>query len=153
MIAMVRKPELETRVRSILDPSRRRAHAGIIVRCAIAFAAVTLILPIAVTRQRVYAQGKVYKLAKGMTPPSLISRVEPQYTPEAQDARIEGTVKLSAEVTPEGIAQNIRVAKSLDPGLDANAVSALSNWRFKPGMKDGEPVTIAVIIEVNFHLK
>lgn len=152
-IAMVREPELETRVRSILDPSRRRAAAGLFVRCAIALAAVALILPIAVTRQSVYAQGKVYKVSDGVTAPKLLSKVEPVYTQEAEDAKIEDDVKLQAEITPAGIAENITVVTSLDPGLDANAVTAVSNWRFKPGMKDGEAVTVAATIEVNFHLK
>src|SRR6202043_1555128 len=77
-IAMVRKPELEARVRSILDPSRRRASAGLFVRCAIALAAVALIVPIAVTRQKVHAQGKVYKLGPGMKQPKIIVKVEPE---------------------------------------------------------------------------
>ena len=152
-IAMVRKPELETRVRSILDPSRRRAGAGTLVRCAIALAAVALILPIAVTRQSVHAQGKVYKIGNGVSQPSIISKVEPDYTPEAKDAKIEGIVRLQVEITTAGNAENIVVVKSLDPGLDANAVTAVSNWRFKPGMKDGEPVAVYATIEVNFHLK
>jgi protein TonB len=79
--------------------------------------------------------------------------VEPEYTPEAKDAGLEGAVVIKAEVSPDGVPQNISVVKSLDPGLDANAVTAVSQWRFKPGMKDGEPVTVAVKIEVNFHLK
>lgn len=152
-IAMVRKPELETRVRSILDPSRRRAGAGILVRCAIALAAIALILPIAVTRQSVHAQSKVYKMGDGVTQPKILSKVEPEYTQDAKDAWIEGPVTLKVVITPEGKAENIVVAKSLDPGLDANAVSAVSNWRFQPGMKDGEAVSVAAIIEVNFHLK
>jgi TonB family protein len=151
-IAMVRKPELEARVRSILDPSRRRASAGLFVRCAIALAAVALILPIAVTRQSVHAQGKVYNMAPGMKQPKIISKVEPQYTEEARDAKIEGSVTLKAEVTPAGVAENIVVVKSLDPGLDANAITAVSQWRFEPGMKDGESVTVAVNIQINFHL-
>ena len=64
---MIRKPDLETRVRSILDPSRRRTAAGLLLRCAIALAALALIFPIALTRQSVHAQGKVYKMTKDMT--------------------------------------------------------------------------------------
>jgi TonB family protein len=152
VVPMVRSPELETRVRSILDPSRRRVTAGILMRCAIALAAAALIVPIAVTRQSVHAQGKVYKVGDGVSQPSIIYKVEPVYTPEAKEEKIQGAVKLEAEITPLGIADNIRVVKGIDPGLDANAVTAVSNWRFKPGMKDGEAVTVAVTIEVNFRL-
>jgi TonB family protein len=152
-IAMVRKPELETRVRSILDPSRCRVSAGLIVRCAIALAAIGLILPIAVTRQKVHAQGKVYRIGDGVSQPSIIHKEEPQYTPEAKDEKIQGTVRLRVEITPEGRAQNFIVQKSLDPGLDANAIAAVWNWRFKPAMKDGEPVAVIATIEVTFHLE
>jgi TonB family protein len=144
---MIRKPELETRVRSILDPSRPRSSAGILIRCAIAVAALALVLPIALT-----AQGKVYKLTKDMTAPRVLYKEEPQYTPEAKNDKIEGTVVIQAEIMIDGSAQNIRVTRSLDPGLDANAITAVSHWRFQPGMKDGEPVNVAVTIEMNFHL-
>jgi TonB family protein len=148
VIPMISKPELETRVRSILDPARRRASVSFLARLAIAVAAVALIFPVAV----IHAQGKVYKVGGDVTAPRILSKVEPEYTPEAKDAKIEGTVKLQAEVTPAGIAENIRVITSLDAGLDANAVTALSNWRFQPGTRNGDAVTVAVTIEVNFHL-
>jgi TonB family protein len=153
VVAMVRGSRLETRVRSILDPSSRRASAGILVRCAIALAAAALIFPIAVTRQKVHAQGKVYKMADGVSQPRVIYKVEPEYTQEAKDEGIEGAVKLQVEITPRGTAENIHVLKSLDPGLDTNAVTAVSNWRFQPGMKDGEAVTVAATIEISFHLE
>jgi TonB family protein len=152
VIPMIRKPELETRVRSILDPSRRRAAAGILMRCAVALAALALIFPIALTRQSVHAQGKVYKMSDGVTAPSIIRKVEPEYTPEAKADKIEGMVVLQMEIMIDGSAQNIRVTRSLDPGLDQSAVNAVSMWQFKPGMKDGQPVTVAATIEVNFHL-
>jgi TonB family protein len=151
-IAMVGKPELEARVRSILDPTRRRSGASVVVRCAIALAAVALIVPVVATRQMVYAQGKVYKVGEA-SPPRLITKVEPEYTQEAKDAGIEGPVHLKVVITPAGTAENIVVVKSLEPGLDANAVSAVSQWQFKPGMKDGEAVAVYATIEVNFHLK
>jgi TonB family protein len=152
-IAMVGKPELEARVRSILDPSRRRSGASLLVRCAIALAAVALIVPVVATRQMVYAQGKVYKIGDGVSQPRILSKVEPEYTQEAKDAGIEGAVVLKVEISTAGKAENIVVAKSLEPGLDANAVSAVSQWQFKPGMKDGEAVAVYATIEVNFHLK
>ncbi len=153
VIPMIRKPELETRVRSILDPSRRRAAAGILVRCAIALAAVALILPIAVTRQRVFAQGPIYKIGDGVSQPTIVHKQEPQYTPEAKDAGIQGTVTLRVVISTTGYAEDIRVIKSLDPGLDANAITAVSNWQFKPGKKDGQPVAVYATIEVTFHLQ
>jgi TonB family protein len=62
-------------------------------------------------------------------------------------------VRLRVEITPEGRAQNFIVQKSLDPGLDANAIASVWNWRFKPAMKDGEPVAVIATIEVTFHLE
>lgn len=149
---MVRRPELETRVRSILDPQRPRASAGFLVRCAIALAAVALIVPIAVTRQRVYAQGQVYRIGNGVSQPSVLYKEEPRYTEEAKDDKIEGTVTLQLEITAEGRPENIRVKQSLGHGLDENAIAAVQNWRFKPGVKDGQPVAVYANIEVTFHL-
>jgi protein TonB len=37
-------------------------------------------------------------------------------------------------------------------GLDEKAVEAVRQYRFKPGMLNGEPVAVAVNIEVNFHI-
>lgn len=153
VIPMVRRPDLETRVRSILDPSSRRASAGIFVRCAIALVAAMLTFPIAVTRQSVHAQGKVYRMSDGIAAPKVIYKVEPDYTPQAKDDKIEGTVRLQVEITPDGGAENISVLQSLDRGLDANAISAIERWRFRPGTKDGEPVTVLATIEVTFHLE
>lgn len=153
VIPMIRRPELETRVRSILDPSRRRAAAGWLVRCAIALAALALILPIAVTRQKVYAQGQVYKIGDGVSQPAIVHKEEPQYTEEAKDAGTEGAVVLTLVIEADGSPQNIRVKRSLEPGLDANAIDAVSHWRFRPGKKDGKPVAVFATVEVNFHLK
>ena len=56
------------------------------------------------------------------------------------------------EVDPSGKAINIRVLHSLGLGLDEKAMEAVRQWKFKPGMKDGKPVTVAASIEVNFRL-
>ncbi|MGI8988678.1 MAG: TonB family protein [Bryobacteraceae bacterium] len=99
------------------------------------------------------SSGKVYKMADGITPPKVLHKVDPDYTEDARDAKIQGTVLLSVEITPDGTAQNVQVQRGIDAGLDNNAVSAVRQWRFQPGMKDGQAVTVAAAIEVNFRLK
>ena len=87
--------------------------------------------------------------------PVVISEVRPSYTPAALEARIEGEVLLSAVVLTDGTVGEVTVTKSLDRdyGLDDQAVSALKQWRFKPGTKKGQPVAVRVDVEIKFTLK
>ncbi|SRR5579883_25354 len=100
------------------------------------------------------SSANVYRMSDGgVTPPKLLYKVEPEYTQEAKDAKFQGTVILNVEIGADGIARNIQVQRSLEPGLDEKAIEAVSQWRFSPGMKDGVPATIAATIEVNFRLQ
>ena len=51
------------------------------------------------------------------------------------------------------VARDITVVRSLEPGLDDKAVSAVQQWKFQPGAKDGQAVDVKATIEVNFRLK
>jgi TonB family protein len=82
----------------------------------------------------------------------VLHKVEPEYSEEARKAKYQGTVLLYIEVDPSGRPTNIRVQRSLGLGLDEKAVEAVRQWKFKPGYKDGKPVTVAATIEVNFRL-
>jgi TonB family protein len=97
----------------------------------------------------------VYEPGNGVTLPSVIREVRPSHTEAAKEARIEGTVLLQCVVMSDGTTANIVVAQSLDQvhGLDAAAVDALKQWRFKPGTKDGKPVAVRVHIKMTFTLK
>jgi len=86
------------------------------------------------------------------TPPVLISRREPAYTQQALKARVEGTVQLSLTVGFDGVPRDVRVVRSLDTGLDQQAIEAVKTWRFQPATADGRPVSVAATIEVNFRL-
>jgi TonB family protein len=96
--------------------------------------------------------GGVFRVGGGVTAPSLLYKVEPEYSEEARKAKYQGTVLLYVEVDPSGHATNIRVARSLGLGLDEKAIEAVKKWKFAPGRKDGRPVTVAATIEVNFRL-
>jgi TonB family protein len=93
-----------------------------------------------------------YRVGGGVSAPVLVFKSEPAYTEEARAAKYQGTVTLYVEVGTDGEAHNIRVIRSLGLGLDERAIEAVSAWHFKPGTKDGVPVTVAASIEVNFRL-
>ena len=85
--------------------------------------------------------------------PEPIYREKPQYTQEAITAQIEGTVLLEVVILPDGSTGNISVVRSLEPGLDRQAVDALKRWTWKPGSRGGEPARIAVQVQLTFTLK
>jgi TonB family protein len=96
--------------------------------------------------------GGVFRVGGGVTAPSLLHKIEPEYSEEARKAKYQGTVLLYIEVDSSGKATNIKVQRSLGLGLDEKAIEAVKQWKFKPGYKDGKPVTVAATIEVNFRL-
>ena len=94
----------------------------------------------------------VYKAGSGVTAPSLLSKKEPEYTDGARAGAIQGTTILIVDIGPDGVARNMEIERSLEPSLDQKAIDAVQQWVFKPGTKDGQPVTVRAIIEVNFRL-
>jgi TonB family protein len=85
--------------------------------------------------------------------PRVLSEVKPRYTEEAMRARIEGSLTLEAVVLPTGMVGIVRVIKSLDPGLDEQAIKALRQWRFAPGTRSGKAVPVLVSVEMSFVLR
>ena len=76
----------------------------------------------------------------GVSAPTVLSKVEPEYSEEARKAKWQGTVILQLVVDEHVMPQQMRVTRSLGLGLD------------QPGMKDGKPVPVIATIEVNFRL-
>jgi TonB family protein len=94
----------------------------------------------------------VYRVGNGVRPPVLIWKVEPEYSEEARKAKLQGSMMFYVQISPSGKPTAMKVVKSLGLGLDQKATEAAKRWRFTPGMKDGEPVTVEATIEVNFKL-
>jgi len=99
---------------------------------------------------RAQGQDQAYKVVpgNGVSMPRVISKVDP-VIPEGSN--IAGTVRLSLVIDTEGNPRRINVVRSLGSGLDEAAVAAVRQWKFTPGVKDGNPVNIRTIIEVNFR--
>ncbi len=96
--------------------------------------------------------GGVYRIGGGVSAPSVLLKIEPEYSEEARKAKWQGTVVLSLIVDDKGQPQELKVVRALGLGLDQKAIEAVTKWRFKPGMKDGKPVAVQATIEVNFRL-
>jgi TonB family protein len=96
--------------------------------------------------------GGVFRVGGGVTAPVPLYRPEPEYSEEARKAKYQGTVVLYVEVDASGKPKNLKVVRSLGLGLDEKAMEAVEKWKFRPGYKDGKPVTVAATVEVNFRL-
>ncbi len=94
-------------------------------------------------------------IGQGVKSPEVIRDVKPRYTGDAMRQRIQGLVEVQAVILADGSVGPVRVVKSLDKefGLDEQAVSAVKQWQFRPGQKDGEAVAVVVNIEMTFTLK
>ena len=99
--------------------------------------------------------GGAYRPGNGVTLPQLLREVKPQYTSDAMRAKIQGSVLIECVVRADGSVGDIQIVHSLDPtfGLDQEAVKAARQWRFRPGMRLGEPVPVLVTIELTFTLR
>ncbi len=92
--------------------------------------------------------------ANGYTRPDCSYCPAPQYSPEALHEKIQGQVVMDVVVGADGRVHEIVVKKSLGYGMDEQAIHALRDvWIFKPATgPDGQPATVHLLIEVNFHL-
>jgi TonB family protein len=95
----------------------------------------------------------VFKQGPGITLPKKLQGGNPSYTENARAAAIQGTVVLDCVVLDTGTVGDVRVSKSLDRELDAEAIRTLRQWRFTPGEREGRPVPVQVSVEMTFSLR
>jgi TonB family protein len=96
--------------------------------------------------------GGVYKVGGGVTSPQILHQVDPEYSEEARKAKYNGTVLLKIVVDATGRVRDVQVIRGVGLGLDEKAIEAVNKWKFKPGMRNGQPVAVSATIEVNFRL-
>ena len=97
-----------------------------------------------VTPQRIKIGGSVQQA-------KLVRQPHPVYPPLAKQARIQGTVKLSAIISKDGTIQKLEVISG-HPLLVPAALEAVKQWVYQPTLLNGEPVEVVTQIDVNFTL-
>ncbi|GAA4866275.1 energy transducer TonB [Luteimonas vadosa] len=93
--------------------------------------------------------------ATGFTsPPVPIDMPPPSYPPEAMRRRESGTVLLRIEVDAQGRPHSMDIVRaSGSRHLDRAALVAARSWRFRPAMRNGEPVSGTVNVPVSFDAR
>ena len=77
-----------------------------------------------------------------------------RYPAEARNRNISGDVLITFLVTSKGKVERVKVIKSVDPSIDAEAkrvVESMPEW--KPGTLGGKPVDVQMTLPVKFQLK
>jgi len=98
------------------------------------------------------ATAQASRTGNGIAAPMLLHKIEPSYSPEARAAKAQGTVVLFVVIGTDGTACDVQLRKGVGYGLDEQALKAITQWTFKPGMRDGMAVPVQASIEVNFRL-
>ena len=84
--------------------------------------------------------------------PVPLQKVDPKYPPTLMSERVSGEVILYAVIRRDGSVDNIRLVRGFDEQLDANAIRALRQWKFRPAAKQGTAVELEAIVHIPFRL-
>lgn len=157
VIALIGRHHLRQRISLIAEEAvmtRRRLAVSLAIALLVAGTATSAAVA-AFPMSGSSGQTVVYEPGDGVSLPVVVSETKPQYTAAAMEQRIQGSVWMDVVVDETGDVSDVKVSKSLDAeyGLDNEAVAAAYKWKFKPGMKDGKPVRVRVVVEMTFTLK
>jgi len=84
---------------------------------------------------------------------SVVKSVQPTYPAKAELNKTQGWVELDFTVADSGEVKDIAVHSASTPGVfDDAAVGALSQWRYKPVVRNGKPVPQRARIRMRFTL-
>ncbi len=84
--------------------------------------------------------------------PEVISQVAPSYPSELRKAKVEGAVTLVFVLSETGAVEEPRIESASHPQFEKPALDAVRRWRFKPGLKDGQPVRTFMRLPMRFRL-
>ncbi|NTX15252.1 energy transducer TonB [Myxococcus sp. CA056] len=94
---------------------------------------------------------EVLPFGAGMTRPEKVSGPQPEYTREALESRVQGTMIVKCVITVEGRVERCRIIKPL-PHMEQAVMDALTSSRYKPVTFQGRPVQVDYTFTLNLKL-
>jgi TonB family protein len=89
------------------------------------------------------------KASQGLSGGTIEQQVNPIYPSEGLAPKIEGPVVLQAVVAEDGTVHDLKVMKG-HPLLARAAIQAVSQWRYRPYLLDGQPIRMTIEITLIF---
>jgi len=83
----------------------------------------------------------------------LIDNPPPEYPESARAAGIQGVVLIEAVISMQGVPMGLKVLSSPSDELSKAATDALSRWRYRSTLLNGDPVEVLTTIAVAFRLE
>jgi len=83
---------------------------------------------------------------------TILEKPRPDYTAEGRSLKLEGDVVLDVVFLASGHVQVNRVASGLGHGLDESASKAAQQIKFKPALREGQPVDYPARVRIEFRL-
>jgi len=96
--------------------------------------------------------GGVRRAGNGVSAPEVLFQPEPEFSEQARKAKLSGNVEVYLWVDEHGNPTHVRVARGIGMGLDEKAVEAVRQYKFKPAMANGRPVTVEMYVDVVFNV-
>lgn len=95
---------------------------------------------------------KSYQIPVPNRHPTLLWKAAPDYTEEARNKRINGSVAMAVELRADGTVGEVKIAQSLDPGLDQMAANTVRKFIFLPSVKDRKFVSSWMPMTMTFNI-
>ena len=85
-------------------------------------------------------------------PPKPLHRVAPEHPADLFEQGIPGRVVVRFVVDKTGVVKDPEILSASHEGFIAPTLSALEQWRFEPGLKNGEPADFRVSVPFDFKI-
>jgi TonB family protein len=91
------------------------------------------------------------ELNDSMTVPSMVSGPDPEYTPDAVERGVEGTMQVRCVITADGQVRSCKVLKGL-PFMNGAVLGALERRKYRPALAQGKPVDVYYTFNIRLKL-
>jgi periplasmic protein TonB len=95
---------------------------------------------------------RIIRVGGNLKPPRQLYYVAPEYPVIAKQAHVQGTVIIDAVIDEQGNVVQAHVLSG-PPLLIPSSLETVLKWRYQPSFLNGEPISVAMHVEVHFVLE
>jgi protein TonB len=92
-----------------------------------------------------------YRVGGEVQPPQLVRKIQPNYPPLARQTRTQGDVVINCMIDSQGNVTQMKLVSG-PPLLVQAAMQAVGEWKYRPTLLNGTPVSVEMHVTVHFSL-